>query len=62
MTDVIQDPFADLSKLRMTQDFIAEAGVKKVTATVACRKPHKQDFIRVHPEDGRRGAGSEVRQ
>jgi hypothetical protein len=50
MSDVIEDPFADLSKLRMTQDFIAEAGVKKVTATVPCRKPHKQDFIRVHPD------------
>jgi hypothetical protein len=48
--ETTDDLFADLSKLRMTQDFISETGVKKVTATVPCRKPHKQDFIRVHPD------------
>jgi hypothetical protein len=43
------DPF-DLSTLRLSQDFNAAAGVKKLLRTVPVRKPNKQDFVRVHPD------------
>lgn len=43
------NPF-DLSGLRLTQDFIATAGVKKLVATIPVRRPDRQSFIRVHPE------------
>jgi hypothetical protein len=42
------DPF-DLSKLRLTQDFVETSGVKKLLTTVPVRKPSPQDFVRVHP-------------
>jgi hypothetical protein len=42
------DPF-DLSKLRLSQDFVETAGVKKLLKTIPVRKPNPQDFIRVHP-------------
>jgi hypothetical protein len=44
------DPFADLKKLRISQDFIGEAGVKRVLSTVPVRKPHNQEFIRTRSE------------
>jgi hypothetical protein len=50
------DPFADLSKLRLDQSFVELAGAKKLLTTVPVRKPHKQDFIRVHPDPEFRGA------
>jgi hypothetical protein len=43
------DPFADLSKLRMSQSFIQTAGVKKLLTKVPIGKPNSQDFFRVHP-------------
>jgi len=46
-------PF-NLSKLRLSQDFTANLGVKKALIFVPVRKPDHQDFIRVHPgEDWR---------
>jgi hypothetical protein len=39
----------DLANLRLTQDFIGTAGVKKLLTTVPVGKPNPQDFIRVHP-------------
>jgi hypothetical protein len=42
------DPFADLNKLRLSQDFVEQASVKKLLTTVPVRKPHAQDFVRVH--------------
>jgi hypothetical protein len=50
-TAVSEHLFSDLSKLRMSQDFIGEAGVKKHLATVPVRKPHKHDWFRVHPSE-----------
>ena len=50
------DPFADLSKLRLSQDFVEQAGVKKLLTTVWVRKPLPQDFVRVHPEAAFRDA------
>jgi hypothetical protein len=43
------DDSFDLSKLRLTQDFVETAGVKKLLTTVPVRKPSPQDFVRVHP-------------
>jgi hypothetical protein len=43
------DPFADLSKLRLSQSFIESAGAKKLLTTVPVRKPNPQDWVRVHP-------------
>jgi hypothetical protein len=42
------DPF-DLANLRLTQDFVESAGVKKLLTTVPVGRPSPQDFIRVHP-------------
>jgi hypothetical protein len=41
----------DLLSLRMTQDFGSMVGVKKVITTIPVHKPHKQDFVRIHPGD-----------
>lgn len=40
----------DISKLRLPQDFAANAGVKKAILTVPVRKPDRQWFVRVHPD------------
>jgi hypothetical protein len=47
------DPF-DPQSLRLTQDFAAGLGVKKVLLTVPVRKPEKSWFIRVHPQENYR--------
>ena len=44
----IPDPFAP-DNLRLSQDFAATVGVKKVLATIPVRKPGAQDFVRVRP-------------
>lgn len=48
------DPFADLGKLRLSQDFAATVGVKKLLTTVPVRKPTGQEFIRVHTDEAYR--------
>lgn len=50
------DPFdpSNLASLRLSQDFSASAKVKPVLTSVACRKPHDQEFIRVRPGDENR--------
>ncbi len=40
------DLFADLSTLRLSQDFAASCGVKKAILTIPVRKPAKEWFIR----------------
>jgi hypothetical protein len=50
---VAADPY-DLSNLRLNQSFTETAGVKKLLTTVPVRKPHKQDFVRVHPSEAYR--------
>jgi hypothetical protein len=42
------DPY-DLTKLRLDQNFVETAGVRKLLTTVPVRKPNPQDFVRVHP-------------
>jgi len=44
------DSFPDLSKLRLSQEFLESAGAKKILTTVPVRKPNKQDFVRVHTD------------
>jgi hypothetical protein len=43
------NPF-DPKKLRLSQNYGASAGVKKLTTTIPVRKPGKQDYVRVHPD------------
>ena len=40
----------DLERLRLSQDFADQVGVKKAILTVPVRKPDRQWFIRVHPD------------
>ncbi|MBM3982555.1 MAG: hypothetical protein FJ304_20250 [Planctomycetes bacterium] len=47
------DPF-DPASLRLTGEFTAAAGVKKLLLTVPVRKPDKSWFVRVHPSDAYR--------
>ena len=49
------DPF-DLTKLRLKQDFVETAGVKRVYMTVPVGKPGAQDFIRVHSDPAYRAS------
>jgi len=41
----------DPERLRLSQDFAANIGVRKALLTVPVRKPHRQEFVRVHPEE-----------
>jgi hypothetical protein len=43
------DQFPDIGALRLSQEFLQTAGVKKILMTVPVRRPLKQDFVRVHP-------------
>jgi hypothetical protein len=45
-----EDLFSDLSKLRLSQDFLETAGVKKLLMTIPVRRPNPQDFSLVHPD------------
>jgi hypothetical protein len=49
VSNIKNDPY-DLEKLRLTQDFASMVGVKKRLVTVPVRKPHRQSFVRVHPD------------
>ena len=40
----------DLERLRLSQDFPNQVGVKKAILTVPVRKPDRQSFVRVHPD------------
>lgn len=48
------DPFADLSKLKVGQNFNETVGVKKAILHVPVRKPTRQEFVRVHPDENMR--------
>lgn len=41
----------DPSRLRLRQDFHKLAEVKKSLLTIPVQKPHRQEFIRVHPDE-----------
>jgi hypothetical protein len=42
------DPF-DPVNLRLDVSFAGTVGVKRLLTTVPVRKPHRQEFVRVHP-------------
>lgn len=44
-----QEPL-NLDRLRLTQDFANQVGVRKAIITVPVRKPDRQWFVRVHPD------------
>lgn len=44
------NPFNPAS-LRLDQSFVETAGVKKLVTTVPVRRPNRQDFVRVHPDE-----------
>lgn len=48
------DPF-NVAALRLPPSFNETAGVKKMLTTVPVRKPHRQEWIRVHPDPAYRG-------
>jgi hypothetical protein len=43
------DPF-DVDNLRIDQSHLSQPAAKKLLVTVPVRKPHRQDFVRVHPD------------
>jgi hypothetical protein len=43
------DPF-NPTNLRLSQSFVENAGVKKLSTTIPVRRPTAQDFVRVHPD------------
>jgi hypothetical protein len=43
------DPF-DPKNLRIDQSFLKQGVAKKLLTTIPVRKPHRQDFVRVHPD------------
>jgi hypothetical protein len=51
--EVPPDPF-DPARLRISQDFSANVGVKKALLTVPVRKPDKSWFVQVHPAEAYR--------
>ncbi|HOW74053.1 MAG TPA: hypothetical protein PKY77_25900 [Phycisphaerae bacterium] len=40
----------DVARLRLSQDFASNVGVKRALLTVPVRKPDRQSFVRVHPD------------
>lgn len=51
---VLADPFANLASLRLSQDFSGGLGLVKPLLTVPVRKPSKEVFVRVHPDESYR--------
>ena len=43
-------PF-DLARLRVPTDYESDAAVKKLLTTVPVRRPHRQEWISVHPSE-----------
>lgn len=39
-----------LESLRLDQDYIEATGIKKEISIIRVKKPHRQEFIRAHPE------------
>lgn len=46
----IPNPF-DPESLRLSQDFGASVGVRKLLTTIPVRKPNRQEFVRVHKSE-----------
>ena len=54
------DPF-DPAALRLSQDFVGMSGVKKLITTVRVKRPHRQEWVRVHPSSEYRETLSMIR-
>jgi hypothetical protein len=52
---VAPDPF-DLKGLRLNQNFVESAGVKKLLTTVPVGRMNPQEFVRIHPGENYREA------
>ncbi len=50
-TEANTEPLFDLDRLRITQDFTTEIGLQKHLSTIKTRKPHREEFFRVHPDE-----------
>jgi hypothetical protein len=48
------DLFDNLDQLKLGQNFSEAISVKKQIITIPIRKPGRQDFIRVHPDESYR--------
>jgi hypothetical protein len=48
--NVPNNPF-DPARYRLSTNYQTNIGVKKVITNVPCRKPHRQEFVRVRPGD-----------
>lgn len=46
-TSAPKNPF-DPANLRLSQDFAGDMSVKRVHTVIPCRKPHRQEWVRVH--------------
>jgi hypothetical protein len=44
------NPFSDLAKLRLDQNYAETAGVRKLLRTAPVRRPGPQDFVRTHKD------------
>ena len=51
--DEKRNPF-DPRKLRLSQRFSEGIDVRRIVTTVPVRKPHRQEFVRVHPAENMR--------
>ncbi|GAB6057278.1 hypothetical protein [Desulfonatronum parangueonense] len=49
--EVIKKQYINVEQFRLRQDFNSMSGVKKLLTTVPVRKPNRQDFVRVHPDN-----------
>ncbi|WP_143198242.1 hypothetical protein [Bradyrhizobium sp. AS23.2] len=47
-----QSIFSDLDKLRLSIGSTVFGGTTEILSKVAVRKPQKQEFVRVHPDEG----------
>ncbi|MFC1827313.1 hypothetical protein ACFLZQ_05235 [Thermodesulfobacteriota bacterium] len=43
--------FPDLESLKLSQDFGKGVGVRKALTVIPVRKPNRQEFVRVHPDE-----------
>ena len=43
--------FSDLDQLRIKPDYAANLGIKKLLTHVPVRRPDRQWFVRVHPDE-----------
>ena len=48
--EITNNPF-DPSHLRLSQNFAKSVGVKKAYINIPVRKPNRQEFVRVHPDE-----------